>query len=144
MQDIPAEEHVGIPSTQALETINLHKTIIMPTHLIENSSELLERQDAQRVGGDGDYALGALLRREARGILESLVGERRQMEPVLVVVAQPRPARHGQHLQPTTNGYQTTGNNNNNPMVKLCTEKLNLAPSKMSLAQDGFLSHSLK
>ena len=38
----------------------------------------------------------ALLRREASRKLQRLVGERRQVEPVLVVVGDPRTGRHGQ------------------------------------------------
>lgn len=59
----------------------------------------------QGVGGDGHDALGALLRGEARGVLQRLVGKGRQVEAGLVRVAQPGPAGHGQDLR--TDGRST-------------------------------------
>ena len=51
--------------------------------LVEDGAQLLQSQDPQGVGGDGDDPLGALLRREAGGVLEALVRQGRQVEPVL-------------------------------------------------------------
>ena len=53
----------------------------------------------ESVGGDGHDALRALLGREPGRVLERLVRQRRQVEAVLVRVAQPRPTRHRQHLK---------------------------------------------
>ena len=65
--------------------------------LVEDGAELLERQDAQRVDGDGDDALGTLLGGEAAGVLEALVGEGREVEAALVHVAEPGAAGQRQH-----------------------------------------------
>ena len=46
---------------------------------------ILKCEDAECVGGDGDDALGALLGGEAGRLLQALVGEWCQVEPVLVV-----------------------------------------------------------
>ena len=51
--------------------------------LVEDGAQLLEGQNPQSVGRDGDDAFGALLRREPSGILQRLVREGGQVEPVL-------------------------------------------------------------
>lgn len=53
----------------------------------------------QGIGGDGHNALRALLRGEARGKLQGLVRQGREMETRLVGIAQPWAAWHGQHLR---------------------------------------------
>lgn len=53
----------------------------------------------QGVGGNGHDAFRALLRGKARGVLQGLVRERRQVEARLVRVAEPGAAGHGQHLK---------------------------------------------
>ena len=40
--------------------ITLYKLEHMVTNLVEDRAQLLEREDAECVGGDGDNALGAL------------------------------------------------------------------------------------
>ena len=65
--------------------------------LVEHGAELLQGEDAESTGGDGHDPLRALLGGEARGEFESVVGERREVEPVAVVVGDPGPAGHGQH-----------------------------------------------
>ena len=66
-------------------------------YLIEDCSQLLQGQNPQGVGRDGDDAFRALFRGEAGSVLERLVRERCEMEAILVSVGEPSPAGHGQH-----------------------------------------------
>ena len=58
--------------------------------LIEHSAQLLQREDPQGVGRDGDDSFGALLGAEARREFQALVGQRGQVEAVLVVSSSTR------------------------------------------------------
>ena len=55
-------------------------------YLVESCSKLLEGENAQCVLADGNDALRTLLGGEARGVGETFVAERGQVEAVLVVV----------------------------------------------------------
>ena len=50
----------------------------------------------QSVGRDGDDTLWTLLRAKARGVLQTLVRQGRQVESILVVVTQPGATAHGE------------------------------------------------
>lgn len=67
------------------------------TDLIENSAEFLQRQDSQCIGGNCHDTLGTLLGAETRCELQALVGQRGQVEAILIVIRQPRSAAHRQH-----------------------------------------------
>ena len=47
---------------------------------VEGVAELVERKDAQCVGGDRDHPLRAVLRRKRAAVLEVLVRDRRQLQ----------------------------------------------------------------
>ena len=65
--------------------------------LIEDRSQLFQRQNSERVGRDGDDAFGTLLGGEAGSVFQRLVRQRREMESILIRVREPGSAGHGQN-----------------------------------------------
>ena len=67
-------------------------------NLVEDCPQLLKGKDPQRVGCNGHNALRALLRGEARCVLEQFIREGSEVEAGLVPVAEPRTTRHRKDL----------------------------------------------
>eukprot|EP00047_Mylnosiga_fluctuans_P012670 m.27272 g.27272 ORF g.27272 m.27272 type:complete len:961 (-) comp4410_c0_seq1:864-3746(-) len=65
--------------------------------LVENGAKAADGDDAKRVAGDRDDALGALLRREHAGEVQRVVGQRRDTHLPLEIVGQPGSARQREH-----------------------------------------------
>jgi hypothetical protein len=66
----------------------------------KNGQRNIAEKIPERVGGNGNDTLGALLAGEARRVLQGLVGEGGEVEAVGVVVGDPGAGGHGQHRLP--------------------------------------------